>query len=78
MFIIEIHVSYIQLAAYVTYRVTLRGFMRHAYVSTSRSVTHSEIAPDQARLNPTVLYSWTFKKEGISWWYEYSINPINP
>jgi hypothetical protein len=27
-------------------------------------------------LNLGVLYSWASGKEGISWWYEYSINPI--
>jgi hypothetical protein len=27
-------------------------------------------------LNPGVLYSWAYEIEGISWWYEYSINHI--
>jgi hypothetical protein len=26
--------------------------------------------------NPGVLCRWTSRKEGIPWWYEYSINPI--
>jgi hypothetical protein len=29
-------------------------------------------------LNPRVLCRWASEKEGIPWWYEYSINPIKP
>jgi hypothetical protein len=29
-------------------------------------------------LDPGVLCSWASEKEGIPWWYHYSINPIKP
>jgi hypothetical protein len=32
----------------------------------------------QSTLNPRVLYSWASRKEDISWWYKYFINPIKP
>jgi hypothetical protein len=29
-------------------------------------------------LNPGVLYNWPSRREGIPWWYVYSINSIKP
>jgi hypothetical protein len=45
---------------------------------TSQSVTHPEIAPGQTCLTPEFFVAGLSEKEGIPWWYDYSINPIKP
>jgi hypothetical protein len=45
--------------------------------STSRSVTHRQIAPGQACLTWS-SFQMSFRKKGIPCWYEYPINPIKP
>jgi hypothetical protein len=44
---------------------------------TSWLVTHPEIASGQAPLT-LEFFTVGLPKKGITWWYEYSINPIKP